>query len=79
MRIHEQTRVTAIEPGRVRTAHGTVRAETVIRATEGYTTLRGHRRVLAPVYSLVIATEPLDAGLWDRIWPGARRSPTTGT
>ena len=68
VRIHEQTRVTSIEPGRVRTTHGTVRAETVIRATEGYTAeLAGHRRVLAPVYSLVIATEPLDAELWDRI------------
>jgi glycine/D-amino acid oxidase-like deaminating enzyme len=68
VRIHEQTRVTSIEPGRVRTTHGTVRAETVIRATEGYTAeLPGHRRVLAPVYSLVIATEPLDAALWDRI------------
>jgi glycine/D-amino acid oxidase-like deaminating enzyme len=68
VRIHEQTRATSIEPGRVRTAHGTVRAETVIRATEGYTAgLAGHRRVLAPVYSLIIATEPLDAELWDRI------------
>ena len=68
VRVHEQTRVTSIEPGRVRTAHGTVRAETVIRATEGYTAgLAGHRRVLAPVYSLIIATEPLDAELWDRI------------
>jgi glycine/D-amino acid oxidase-like deaminating enzyme len=68
VRIHEQTRVTSIEPGRVRTTHGTVRAETVIRATEGYTAgLAGQRRVLAPVYSLVIATEPLDAELWDRI------------
>jgi glycine/D-amino acid oxidase-like deaminating enzyme len=68
VRVYEQTRAAAIEPGRVRTANGTVRAETVIRATEGYTgTLRGHRRVLAPVYSLIIATEPLDAELWDRI------------
>ena len=68
VRIHERTRATAIEPGLVRTPHGTVRAETVIRATEGYTAaLPRHRRVLAPVYSLIIATEPLDAGLWDRI------------
>jgi len=68
VRIHERTRATAIEPGRVRTPHGTVRAETVVRATEGYTaTLPRHRRLLAPVYSLVIATEPLDAELWERI------------
>ena len=35
--IHEQTRVTAIERGRVSTPHGTVRAEVVAQATEGYT------------------------------------------
>ena len=68
VRVHERTRVTAIEPGRVRTRHGTVRAETVVRATEGYTAgLPGHRRALVPVYSLVIATEPLPATLWEQI------------
>ena len=68
VRIYEQTRATAIRPGRVRTANGTVRADTVIRATEGYTGgLQGHRRVLAPVYSLIIATEPLDPELWGEI------------
>ena len=35
--IHEQTRVRAIAPGRVETDAGTVRAEVVLRATEGYT------------------------------------------
>jgi glycine/D-amino acid oxidase-like deaminating enzyme len=68
VRILEHSRVTAIEPGRVRTRHGTVSAATVVRATEGYTAgLPGHRRALAPVYSLVIATEPLAPGVWDEI------------
>jgi glycine/D-amino acid oxidase-like deaminating enzyme len=68
VRIHEQTRVTAIRPGRVHTTHGVVRAATVVRATEGYTaTLPDQRRTLAPVYSLIIATEPLGQQLWDRI------------
>jgi glycine/D-amino acid oxidase-like deaminating enzyme len=67
-RIHERTRVTAIGPGVVRTEHGDVRARTVVRATEGYTArLPGARRALAPVYSLIIATEPLPDSVWDEI------------
>ncbi len=66
--IHEQTEVTAIEPGCVRTTRGTVRAEVVVRALEGYTaTLAGHRRALLPMYSLIIATEPLSQSMWDEI------------
>ncbi|HEU5037056.1 MAG TPA: FAD-binding oxidoreductase [Nocardioides sp.] len=66
--IHERTRVRSVQPGRAHTAHGDVRAATVIRATEGYTAgLAGHERDLVPVYSLVIATEPLDASTWDEI------------
>jgi glycine/D-amino acid oxidase-like deaminating enzyme len=50
------------------TSHGTVRAEFVVRALEGYTAdLPGYRRALAPVYSLMVATEPLPAAVWDRI------------
>ena len=68
MTIHEQTRVTAIEPRLARTEHGVVRARTVLRATEGYTaTLAGERRTMVPVYSLIIATEPLPSEVWDEI------------
>jgi glycine/D-amino acid oxidase-like deaminating enzyme len=64
--IYEQTRVVALEPRRVVTTHGTVRAAHVVRATEGYTSqLRGLRRAVAPVYSLMIATEPLPQAFWD--------------
>ncbi|MFC7496174.1 MULTISPECIES: NAD(P)/FAD-dependent oxidoreductase [unclassified Nocardioides] len=66
--IHEGTRVRAIEPHLARTDHGTVHARTVLRATEGYTaTLKGERRAMVPVYSLIIATEPLAAEVWDEI------------
>ncbi len=66
--VYEQTPATAIEPGRVTTRHGTVRADIVIRATEGYTrTLEGQRRRLVPVFSLIIATEPLSQDVWDEI------------
>jgi glycine/D-amino acid oxidase-like deaminating enzyme len=67
-RIYEQTPVTSIEPHRVRTPRGTVAADVVVRATEGYTaSLQGQRRRVAPVYSLVIATEPLPQRTWDEI------------
>ncbi len=63
--IHEQSEVRQIRPGAVETDRGTVRAATVIRATEGYTrTLRGEERTLVPVYSLMIATEPLPESFW---------------
>lgn len=68
-RIIEGVRVEAIEPGRVRLASGsTMNARNVIRATEGFTpVLTGHRRTVAPVYSLMVATEPLPAEVWDQI------------
>lgn len=66
--IAEQTPVLGIEHGSAVTAAGTVSAEVVVRATEGYTpSLAGQRRVVAPVYSLIIATEPLSPAIWDEI------------
>ncbi len=50
------------------TDRGTVRADVVVRATEAYTRdLPGRRRTLVPLYSLMIATEPLDSSTWDSI------------
>ena len=67
--IFEQTTVRSIEPGRVETDAGTVRAEVVLRATEGYTALawRGIAASVAPVYSLMVATEPLPTRRWASI------------
>jgi glycine/D-amino acid oxidase-like deaminating enzyme len=66
--IHEQTPVRSIAPGRAHTGVGDVRARTILRATEGYTaTLKGEDRTMVPVYSLIIATEPLSAATWDEI------------
>jgi glycine/D-amino acid oxidase-like deaminating enzyme len=68
VKVYERTEVTEIAPGRLRTAHGTVKAEYVIRATEGYTPrLPGLQRAIVPVYSLVIATEPLPDTVWKEI------------
>jgi glycine/D-amino acid oxidase-like deaminating enzyme len=50
------------------TDRGIVRADVVVRATEAYTRdLPGLRRALVPLYSLMVATEPLDAATWDAI------------
>ncbi len=70
--IVEGARVGRIDPGRVTVAGpgtGTVvRARHVIRATEAWTPrLPGLRRAVAPVYSLMVATEPLGRDLWDRV------------
>jgi len=75
--LHESTPVTRIEPGALVTAAGTVRARHVIRATEGYTPqLPGEHRTVMPVYSLMIATEPLPDAVWEQIGLAAR--PTFG-
>jgi len=71
--IHEATRVRRIEPGRLETERGVVRARHVIRALEAFTArLPGYRRTVAPVYSLVIATEPVPEAAWERIGLTAR-------
>ena len=50
------------------TEHGIARARIIIRATEAWTArLPGTRRAIAPVYSLMIATEPLDARFWAEV------------
>lgn len=66
--IYEQTPVTRIEPGRLQSARGRVRADVVIRATEGYTpSLTGELRRLVPIHSMVLATEPLPASVWGEL------------
>lgn len=56
----------------VMTTRGTVRAEYVLRATEGFTAgLAGQRRQWLPMNSSMIVTEPLSAGMWSSIgWEG---------
>jgi glycine/D-amino acid oxidase-like deaminating enzyme len=67
--IHEGTRVEQIRTGQIKiSGGGTVEAPTIVRALEGYTAgLAGHRRDIAPVYSLMIVTEPLPEGFWQRV------------
>ena len=75
--LFERTPVLDIQPGKLSTPSGTVRAQYVVRATEGYTPrLPGLRRAVAPVYSLMIATAPLPEAAWDEI--GLAGRPTFG-
>lgn len=76
--VFEDTPVVEIRPGEkgerpaVVTEHGTVRADHVVRATEGFTsTLRGPRRQWRHTHSSMIVTEPISDELWERIgWEG---------
>jgi glycine/D-amino acid oxidase-like deaminating enzyme len=70
--VFEQTAVTRILPARggrraeVLTVGASVHADFVVRATEGFTpNMPGERRTVAPLYSLMIATDPLSADFWN--------------
>jgi glycine/D-amino acid oxidase-like deaminating enzyme len=70
--LYEHTEVTEIVPASsshgaaVHTPAGTITADVVVRATEAWTaTMPGHKRAIVPVYSLMVATEPLPESFWD--------------
>ena len=72
--IYEHSPAISMEEGRqgqrprVITRGGTITADVVVRATEAWTSqLPGSKRSLIPVYSLMVATEPLDDATWDSI------------
>ena len=78
-RVVERTRAVAIAPGQVTVEvpdetsaraprRLLVAARHVVRATEAWTaTLPGSLRAVVPVYSLMVATEPLDDERWQRL------------
>ena len=68
VRIYEDTAVTEISPRLARTEKGDVRAEYILRATEGFTAnLKGSHREWLPMNSSMIATEPLGDDVWAAI------------
>lgn len=78
-RIVEGVQALQIEPRCVVTDCGIVHAQRIIRATEAFTPhLDGERRTVAPLYSLMIATEPLSDDVWAEIGLSARPSFTDG-
>jgi glycine/D-amino acid oxidase-like deaminating enzyme len=79
VRLYERTAALDIRaggtgrPAQVRTPGGTLRAAVVVRATEAYTAqLPASARALVPLYSLLVATDPMPESTWDEIgWSGA--------
>ena len=71
--IHEDTRVTAINPHEAVADRGRVHAHYVLRCLEGYSaTVQGHRRTWLPLNSAIVVTEPLTQAQWDEIgWSGS--------
>jgi len=66
--IHENSAVTQFSTGSVRTEHGSVAAGFTIRATEAFTSQQpGYSRFTIPLYSLVLATEPLPRDLLGKL------------
>jgi glycine/D-amino acid oxidase-like deaminating enzyme len=66
--IYEQSPITALVEGGAVAAGGRIRAEMTVLATEGFgSTIPGRDRIIVPLYSLMIATEPLSSGMWDEI------------
>jgi glycine/D-amino acid oxidase-like deaminating enzyme len=66
--IHEHTTVTSFAAGRVETTRGVVRADVVVRGTEAWTaTFAASHRDVIPLYSMMIATEPLPESTWAKI------------
>jgi glycine/D-amino acid oxidase-like deaminating enzyme len=66
--IYENTRVLNFSKNIVKTNSAKVKAKYIVNATEAYrSNLPGLKRSSIPVYSLMIATEPLSEKIWDEI------------
>jgi glycine/D-amino acid oxidase-like deaminating enzyme len=74
VKIYENTAVTRVVAGRkgrqaeAISAGANIHARFIVRATEGFTpTLPKERRTVAPIYSLMIATEPQSNSFWEEV------------
>lgn len=73
--IVEECTALTYKQGVVSTSRGVITCGAVVRATEGFTArLEGHVRELLPIYSLMLATEPLSDAQWDAIGLHQRES-----
>ncbi len=67
-RILEGVTALSYRQGVVSTDRGVITCDAVVRATEGFTArFDAHHREIMPIYSLMIATEPLSDAQWQRI------------
>jgi len=66
--IYENSKVTSFSPNKIEVNNRHINAKYIINATEGYrSNLPGYKRSSAPIYSLMIATEPLSEQSWSDI------------
>ena len=66
--IFENTKVLSFLANKVKTNSASVNTKYIVNATEAYrSNLPGLKRSSIPVYSLMIATEPLSEKIWDEI------------
>ena len=73
--VFEQSPVRTIAKGVLTTDCGRIRADNVLRCTEGYTcTISGFKRAILPLHSMMIVTEPLPDSVWKEI--GLQGRPT---
>lgn len=72
VRIYENSRVMYMRPHVAQTQRARVRSKWIVQAVESFASqLRGSRRSIAPLYSLMVATEPLSQQIWNEIgWSG---------
>ena len=68
VKIHEHSGVESISSGHARTKQGIVRAEVILRCTEGYSSeIAPDARRTIPINSSIIVTEPLPSDVWEEI------------
>jgi glycine/D-amino acid oxidase-like deaminating enzyme len=68
VKIYEHTPVSSFSAHELVTTRGSVLAQQILRVTEGYTdSIKGQQRQLLPLYSMMVATQPLPASTWDTI------------
>ena len=66
--IYEHSRVRTLGTGIVVTDGGVARAPAILRCTEAFTPeLPGQERTVAPIYSLMLATEPMPDEWWEEV------------
>jgi glycine/D-amino acid oxidase-like deaminating enzyme len=66
--IFENTEVIDISAHKIKTVKNTVNAKYTVKALEGFSpTIKKFHREVVPVYSLMIATEPLSDDIWHQI------------
>ena len=67
VRLYERTKVRTTERGSVSTDGGSVRAQTVVLAAEAYLqSIKGFKRLLAPIHGQMVATAPLGNEVFEK-------------